>query len=103
MNLPGYGDPATWPRCTGHPNDPRSPEGPDRYAWEEDNSPLDYMDGSEIDVILSELLHGDADVARAALEKAVEARFQQWIKDSIRQDEEDRAASRAEDKFWEAA
>ncbi len=24
-NLPGPGDEATWPRCTNHPNDPRTP------------------------------------------------------------------------------
>lgn len=25
-NMPGPGDPETWPPCTGHPNDPRTPE-----------------------------------------------------------------------------
>lgn len=25
-NLPGPGDPETWPPCTNHPNDPRTPE-----------------------------------------------------------------------------
>ena len=27
--LPGPGDESTWPACTGHPNDPRTPEAPD--------------------------------------------------------------------------
>ena len=26
MNMPGRGDQETWPACTGHPNDPRTPE-----------------------------------------------------------------------------
>ena len=90
-----------------HRQDPRTPEEPDRYEWEADNSPVDYMDSSELDVILSELLHGDADAARASLEKAVEARFQQCLVDQARQDEEDAAAARAEakadDRYWEAA
>lgn len=98
-NLPGYGDPATWPRCTGHPNDPRTEEGPDRYEWEADNSPLDYMDSTELDIILSELLHGDADVARASLEKAVEARFQQYLVDQAQQDAEDIARDRYESRW----
>ena len=107
MNLPGYGDPATWPRCTGHPNDPRTEDGPDRYEWEADNSPVDYMDSTELDEILSELLHGNPETARSALDKAVEARFEQWIADEERQTGEDIAAARAEaradDRYWEAA
>ena len=31
MNMPGRGDQETWPACTGHPNDPRTPEPPE---WE---------------------------------------------------------------------
>lgn len=27
-NLPGYGDSATWPSCSGHPLDPRFPPDP---------------------------------------------------------------------------
>lgn len=26
MSMPGYGDEATWGRCYGHPNDPRTPD-----------------------------------------------------------------------------
>ena len=29
MNMPGPGDPETWPACTGHPNDPRAPDDND--------------------------------------------------------------------------
>ena len=29
----GYGDPATWPACTNHPNDPRTE--PDERDWDE--------------------------------------------------------------------
>lgn len=29
QSAPGFGDPATWPRCAGHPLDPRSEEGDD--------------------------------------------------------------------------
>ena len=83
----------------GHPQDPRTPEEPDRYEWESDNSPLDYMDSTELDAILSELLHGDADVARASLEKAVEARFQQHLIDQAQQDAEDIARDSYESRW----
>ena len=35
MNLsamPGFGDEATWPPCSGHPNDPRTDDGPKEAA-----------------------------------------------------------------------
>lgn len=32
--LPGYGDEATWPECTGHPLDPRTDDG-----WGEEEDP----------------------------------------------------------------
>lgn len=28
-NIPGYGDPETWPPCANHPSDPRTPEDGD--------------------------------------------------------------------------
>lgn len=83
----------------GHPQDPRTPDEPDRYAWEEDNSPLDYMDGSDLDCILCELLHGDPEKARRNLENVVQARFEQWLEDTARQDEEDAARDRYEDRW----
>lgn len=30
--LPGVGDESTWPAYTGHPNDPRAPDGPEHAA-----------------------------------------------------------------------
>lgn len=33
-SAPGFGDPATWPKCSGHPNDPRTEDGDDFDAEE---------------------------------------------------------------------
>lgn len=30
-NMPGPGDPETWGPCTGHPNDPRTEDGTERF------------------------------------------------------------------------
>jgi hypothetical protein len=30
-NMPGPGDPETWGPCTGHPNDPRTPDDTERF------------------------------------------------------------------------
>lgn len=98
MNLPGYGDPATWPKCTGHPNDPRT-EDDGREEWESDNAFTDFLDASAIEEILIELLHGDPATAKRDLGKATEAAFQQWIAAEKRQAEEDKAANQAEDRW----
>ena len=63
----------------GHPQDPRTPEEPDRYEWEEDNAFTDFLDAGAVEEILVELLHGDPAQAKADLEKATEAAFQAWI------------------------
>ena len=81
------------------PRDPRTPEGPDRYAWEVDNPVTDWMDGSDIEDILYKLLHGNADEARRGLDGAIEARFHQWIDDQAQQDEEDAARDRYEERY----
>ena len=97
-NLPGYGDPATWPACTNHPQDPRTPEDDGREEWEANTSHTDYLSDSAIDEILTELLHGNPATAKADLEKAVEAMYRIWVEDRKRQAEEDIAADRAEDR-----
>lgn len=107
MNMPGYGDPATWPKCTNHPNDPRTEDGPDRYIWEEDNPVTEWMDASALEEILYTLMHVDPETARKDLDDAIEARFQQWIDDQSQQDAEDaardRAEARADARYWESA
>lgn len=35
-NLPGFGDEATWPPCTNHPNDPRTPSAIDEATEREE-------------------------------------------------------------------
>lgn len=60
---------------TAHPSDPRTPELPCRELWEEENGPTDYMDLSEIEEILCELLHGDPAKAKADLEVAVACQY----------------------------
>lgn len=84
----------------GHPQDPRTPEEPDRYEWEEDNAFADFLDAGAIEEILVELLHGDPTTARADLEKATEAAYRQWIVAQKRQEGEDRAADLAESRAW---
>lgn len=103
MDLPGYGDPATWPACTGHPNDPRTPEGPERLSWEEDNAYTDVLDSSAINEVLYELLYGDPAIAKADLEKAVESEFQDYLKTQAEQDAQDAASACAEAREWWAA
>lgn len=69
INLPGPGDSDTWGACTGHPNDPRTPElGADADAIL-----------VEIDEIRGHLAHaetcaerGDLIGARAALQRIQE-------------------------------
>lgn len=34
----GYGDPETWPPYSGNHNDPRAPEPPDDYDFEDDEN-----------------------------------------------------------------
>ena len=106
MNLPGYGDPATWPACTNHPNDPRTDDD-GREEWEAFVAFVDIIDEGEIEDILAELLRGNPETARAALEKTVEAHYQQWIAAQEQQDAEDaardRAEARADARYWEAA
>lgn len=80
------------------PRDPRTPDEPDRYSWEEDNPVADWMDSSDLECLLSELLHGDSAKAKGQLENAVQARFEQWIDDQARQDAEDAARDRYEDR-----
>lgn len=43
-NMPGPGDPETWPPCTGHPMDPRTPPEPD---FHEDPEYLDRMQDND--------------------------------------------------------
>ena len=83
-----------------HPQDPRTPEEPDRYEWEADHAFTDFLDTGAIEEILNKLLHGDPKTAKADLEKATEAAFQAWIVAEQQQAEEDRAADRAEARAW---
>jgi len=37
FDFPGPGDECTWPPCTGHPGDPRTPDEPD-VEYEDDET-----------------------------------------------------------------
>ena len=92
----------------GHPQDPRTPDDDAaREEWESFVAFVDIIDEGEIEDILAELLRGNPETARAALEKTVEAHYQQWVAAEIQQADEDRARDRAEARedarYWEAA
>lgn len=92
----------------GHPQDPRTPDdAAAREEWESMTAFVDIIDEGEIEDILAELLRGNPEMARADLEKTVEAHYQQWIAAQEQQDAEDAARDRAEAKadarYWEAA
>ena len=68
----GAGDSATWPACSGHPNDPRSPEMSDFDAWEETVSYWEILDAGTIDSVLYEMRHGSPDAAKAQFLEALQ-------------------------------
>ena len=72
---PGAGDSATWPACSGHPNDPRSPDIDGLDAWEESVSYWEILDAGTIDSILYQLRHGTADEARAEFDAALRVEY----------------------------
>lgn len=86
--------------------DPRTPDDDGREEWESFVAFVDDVDEGEIEGILAELLRGNPETARAALEKTVEAHYRKWISAQERQAAEDRARDRAEAKadarYWEA-
>lgn len=88
------------------PRDPRTPEDNGREERESFVAFVDIIDDGEIENILAELLRGNPETARAALEKTVEAHYQQWIAAEKQQADEDRARDRAEARadarYWEA-
>lgn len=102
MNLPGYGDPQTWPACTNHPNDPRT-DGDGREEWESNRCFVEFIDGDEIEEILTELLYGKPEIAKFRIEKSTESAYQKWLAAEKHQAEEDLAADRAENRDWEEA
>lgn len=80
MDLPGYGDTATWPACTGHPNDPRYDDSEDlaREEWECDSSYLERIGEDAVEEILYSLQHGmKSEDARKDLERCVNAAWEQ--------------------------
>lgn len=50
MGMPGYGDEATWPACTGHPNDPRT---------EQDEPDFGYLNTEERKAFLRDMSKND--------------------------------------------
>lgn len=65
---------------TGHPQDPRTPDEPDRYSWEETIAYSEILDALTIDEVMCELLHGSADVAKRTLDAAVAVEFMLYQK-----------------------
>jgi hypothetical protein len=59
----------------GAAGDPRTPDEPDRYSWEETIAYSEILDDLTIDEVLGELLHGSADAAKRTLDAAVAVEF----------------------------
>jgi hypothetical protein len=72
---PGAGDSATWPACSGHPNDPRSPDESGFDLWEESVSYWEILDAGTIDSILYQLRHGSPTEARKAFTAALRVEY----------------------------
>lgn len=72
---PGAGDSATWLACSGHPNDPRSPDLDGLDAWEESVSYWEILDAGTIDSILYQLRHGSPTEARKAFTAALRVEY----------------------------
>ena len=67
-NMPGPGDPETWPVCTGHPMDPRTPEPlPDEECGVEEL--CERYSGEELATML-QAVFAEANLLRARLRKA---------------------------------
>lgn len=81
------------------PGDPRNADEPDRYQWEDDNGYADVLTAEQIDSILYELLYFNPDEARKMANKMMDEAFAEYLDASKRQDEEDRAADRAADRW----
>ena len=78
-NMPGPGDPETWPRCTGHPMDPRTPEQDyDAMTPDEQIEELceTYSDRELAEMYQLSVL--ECDLLRARLRKA-EADAARWL------------------------
>ena len=76
----------------GHPQDPRTPDEPDRYSWEETIAYSEILDALTIDEVLSELLHGCPDAAKRTLDAAVAVEFMLHQQRMKRHDKEREAA-----------
>ena len=58
-NLPGYGDPATWPPYSGHPNDPRSDGREEaREAAIDDQVDTLMAEGLEDEAVFEAVIYG---------------------------------------------
>ena len=71
-NLPGPGDPETWPACTGDPMDPRSPERPafeDLTPEQQLDELCELYDARELAAML-QVAQLECDLLRARLRKA---------------------------------
>ena len=76
---PGAGDSATWPACSGHPNDPRSPDMDGLDIWEESVSYWEILDAGTIDSILYALRHCSADAAREEFAAALALEYAKTV------------------------
>ena len=82
-----------------HPQDPRTPDEPERQGWEEDNGYDEVLSAAEVDEVIYELLYGNPEYAKKMVGIYLDAAFDRYLKDSKRQDEEDRAADRYNDRW----
>lgn len=65
------------------PRDPRTPEEPGRYGWEETISYTEVIGQQLTDEILFELLHGSPDNAKVSFNEQVERAWQKFLRDQI--------------------
>lgn len=70
------------------PGDPRTPDEPERAVWEEGIAFSEILEDSTIDELLMELLYGNPDVAKKALDKALDVEFREHQAKQKRQDEQ---------------
>ena len=79
---------------TGHRQDPRTPDESERAVWEEGIAFSEILEDSTIDELLMELLYGNPDVAKKALDKALDVEFREYLKRQEAYDAECRAEAR---------
>lgn len=68
MGTPGYGDSATWPAYSGHPNDPRVTEADEERGWIAEQ--IRIAEGL-IGRAERALMAGDTDAARDLVRSAI--------------------------------